>query len=193
MAARFARKPSDTETRRLEAADWANAALDELATVGIEGVRIELLAKRLGVTKGSFYWHFRDRDALLAALLDQWRRRATLSIIERIERSGERPQARLSALLRLPFSGPRSERGADVELAIRLWGRRDPRALAALSEVDELRLRYIGNLFLEIGFTPDQARARAALAYAFMRVGTTLLGAEDEAILAESEAALTGA
>jgi AcrR family transcriptional regulator len=168
-------KKAAGESTRLDADAWTQSGLDLLADRGIEGVRVEVLAKTLGVTKGSFYWHFRDRGALLDAMLDDWRRRATLMIIERLERDPEPPISRLTKLLRLPLAGPRSEQGADVELAIRLWGRHDPRARAALKEVDQLRLRYIGGLLKASGLPEDQIEARAILAYSYLRVAATLV------------------
>jgi len=171
------------ETRRLDGAAWVEEALTILAEQGIDGVRVEILAKRLGVTKGSFYWHFKDRDALLETLLDTWRRQATLRIISRLDSAGQSAVARLRHLLHLPFQGSRSERGANVELSIRLWSRRDVRARNALAEVDQLRLQYITGLLTDCGCTARDAKARAVLAYAFIRVGTTLIEAADQVTL----------
>jgi AcrR family transcriptional regulator len=172
---------------RLDANAWIEAALDELAVAGIDGVRVERLAKRLAVTKGSFYWHFKDRDALHREMLAQWRRQATLALIERLDRGLASPEARLRRLLRLPMHGKRSARAADVELAVRLWGRRDPRAEAALAEVDQLRLRYIAGLLADCGVPIDAANARAVLAYCYMRVAATLLPADAIATLRQCE------
>lgn len=167
---------------RLEAQDWIDAALAILAEQGVDGVRVEPLAKRLGVTKGSFYWHFKDRDALLERILEHWRRHATLDIIERLERSAD-PTARFKNLLRIPFHGEKSNRGAEVELSIRLWGRRDAGARAALQEVDKLRLKYIQGLLEEAGLKRPDAIPRAIHAYAFMRVGGTLIDHADDALI----------
>jgi AcrR family transcriptional regulator len=167
-------KPS--EPARLDAGKWSRAALELLAEEGIDGVRVETLAKRLGVTKGSIYWHFKDRDALLQTMLTDWRRHATLAIIDRLEQTGEPPERRLRQLLHLPLAGGRSKRGADVELSVRLWGRTDPRARAALEEIDQLRLRYIGRLLEECGISATEAPARAILAYSYMRVAASLIG-----------------
>jgi len=153
---------------------WISAALSTLAEKGIDGLRIETLSRALGVTKGSFYWRFKDRDDLLVTMLDGWRRRATLDVIAAIEERGRTAQQRLHELIRFPFTSPRSEHGANVELSIRLWARTDARAHKALNEVDELRLRYIASLFGELGFSEIEAAARASLAYSFMRVGSTL-------------------
>ena len=180
-----------TETRRLDADAWIAAALEMLETHGIDGVRVELLARNLGATKGSFYWHFKDRDALHLAMLDSWRRRATLSLIERLDRDLT-PRERLLTLFRLPFAGPRSEQAAAVELAVRLWGRRDERALAALREVDKLRTEYIAQLLRQCGVAEEESRPRAILGYAYMRVGTLLIEGEAAEIVAMCERLLIG-
>lgn len=185
-------KRNSTAAGPLDAAAWSEAALDALAVRGIDGVRVEVLATALGVTKGSFYWHFKDRDALFERMLADWRKRATLRLIERLDRGNPLPADRLRRLLRLPITGERSARAADVELAVRLWGRRDPRARAALEEVDGLRLRYIAGLIEQHGAAPDEANARAVIAYAYMRVAATLVAPADTELIERCEALLIG-
>lgn len=180
------------DSSRLDVNAWTDAALSALARHGIDRVRVELLAKDLSVTKGSFYWHFKDRDALLAMMLDRWRKRATLGLIERIDRAASSPRERLQQLLQLPFKGRSASQAADVELAIRLWGRSDPRASAALAEVDELRLRYIATLFEQAGLPADLARPRAVLVYAYQRVASTLASPDDHALIGQCETLLIG-
>ena len=185
-------KRNSTEAGPLDAAAWSEAALDALAVRGIDGVRVEVLATALGVTKGSFYWHFKDRDALFELMLADWRKRATLRLIERLDRGNPLPADRLRRLLRLPITGERSARAADVELAVRLWGRSDLRARAALEEVDRLRLRYIAGLIEQHGTPPDEANARAVIAYAYMRVAATLVAPADTGLIERCEALLIG-
>lgn len=176
--ARSEASPASRRKGALDAEAWIDAALAGLASHGVDGVRVEVLAKRLGVTKGSFYWHFKDRDALLAMTLERWRRRATLALIERTDRGA--PAERLRQILQLPFRGRRAAQAASVELAVRLWGRGDPRAQATLEEVDELRLRYISQVFVEAGAPADEARARAILTYAYQQAGVWLTKGEDD-------------
>jgi len=159
--------------KRLDEKAWIIAALKKLATHGIDGVRVELLARELGVTKGSFYWHFKDRNELRAAMLDYWRSRATVMLIERMDQSGVSPTARLEQLIELVVHA-RSRWGDEVELALRMWARQDPRAQATLAEVDQLRVRYIANLLADAGVAEPESRARALLIYAFMRVAPSL-------------------
>jgi hypothetical protein len=80
-------------------------------------------------------------------------------------------------------AGQRSALAADIELAVRLWGRRDARARAALKEVDDLRLRYIAQLLENIGTPSEEAKARAVIAYSYMRVAATLIRPDDAALL----------
>jgi AcrR family transcriptional regulator len=183
----------ETDAPSLGATDWVEAGLQALADHGVEGIRVERLAKGLGVTKGSFYWHFRDREALLEAMLQLWRRRATLDVIERLNRTAETPVERFRALMRLQFKGTRARQGAAVELAMRLWARRDMAARAAMEEVDDLRLRYIAGLLQDCGTPPHEADARAVLAYSYMRVASTLVTIDQEATLGQCEALVMGA
>ncbi len=175
---------------RLDEGDWTRAALKVLAEQGIDAVRVEALAKMLNITKGSFYWHFKDREALLSAMLDDWRRRATSDIIARLERTHEPAEVRLRKLLRLPFLGPRSKLGADVELSIRIWGKRDPRVRSILEEVDTLRLGHIRKLLEEAGVAEQECLARAVIAYSFIRVSASLIDPKDDAIFERCATAL---
>jgi len=187
------RRPEESSANRrrvtLDVDAWIDAALAELANHGVDGVRVEVLARRLGVTKGSFYWHFKDRDALLAKTLERWRRRATLTLVERNDRGTA--AERLRQILQLPLRGRQATQAASVELAIRLWGRGDARARATLEEVDELRLRYVSQAFVDAGVAVEEARARAVLAYAYQQSGARLIHGEGgEALMREIEALL---
>jgi AcrR family transcriptional regulator len=188
--AESAQSRSISDSARLDAAAWTTAALEVLAEQGIHGVRVEALAKRLGITKGSFYWHFKDRGALFDAMLEEWRRSTTLDIIARLDRADEPCIVRLRKLLRLPLAGRKSERAANFELSIRVWGRRYPKAQEALEEVDQLRLRYLSGLLEGCGVKKEEAAARAVLAYAFMRVATTLI--RDQRLMEKCEKILLG-
>ncbi len=147
--------------------DWVDAATDILVNENVRGIRIDALCKRLGVTKGSFYWHFKGRPELLAALLTRWRERATTNIIERLSgRTGD-ATARLRGLFELTRR-PRSADAARIEDSVRDWGRRDAQARAAVREVDETRLAYFEGLLTAHGLEPALARRRAYIAYAIM-------------------------
>lgn len=150
----------------LDARAWVDAAFDLLAGGGIEAVRVDPLAKRLGVTRGSFYWHFKDRAALHQAMLKQWRTWATYRVGERLERVAPDARDRLKRTLALPSTGPRAKRAAAIEMAIRQWARNDQEAADAVQRIDHHRLRYYAGLFRELGHGEKEARRRAYLFYA---------------------------
>jgi AcrR family transcriptional regulator len=154
------------KTDSLTAADWTQAALDALARGGLGSVSVEPLAKELGTTKGSFYWHFTDRNALIIATLDLWETRSTDVVIAAAEQTGD-AATRLEDLLRLAFTA--SDRGAGpgagaVELALQA-NAGHPLVAATLARVTERRLAYLTALFTELGLSPARARDRGLLAY----------------------------
>lgn len=143
---------------------WLAAGRDALARGGEGAVRVEPLAAALGITKGSFYWHFRDRAALLAAIVGAWEAEQTHAVIERVEASGGTAAARLHLLVDVVLASRTTE--AALELALRDWARRDRDAHAALERVDAQRLDYVERLLCELGCSILDARARARLLYA---------------------------
>lgn len=149
--------------------DWVDAAIEIMVDSSVEHVRVESLARDLGVSKGSFYWHFRNRDELLSAVLDRWLNEATIEITERIVRQQADAAARLLTFLRLPMRSRRAIKGADLELAILGWARRSRMAEEAVAAVDRLRLDNYRMAFEALGFSESEARSRAHLAYGFTR------------------------
>jgi AcrR family transcriptional regulator len=146
---------------RLTKDDWTRAALRALAEGGLAALAIEPLASTLGATKGSAYWHFPNRDALLQATLDRWEREHTDAVIELVEAEGAAPLERLRRLFATALD---AEHPANVELAL-LASADDPLVAATLKRVTERRLGYLATLFGQLGFTPAQARRRAVLAH----------------------------
>lgn len=147
--------------------DWITAATEVLVDRGIDAVRVDVLARELAVTRGSFYWHFKEREELLQAVLQAWRDAATEQVIHRFEGRSTDPQALIAELISLPFRGRAAQRAARIELAIRAWARRDALARAAVDEVDERRIAYIAQCFSALGFAIAEARARAFVLYAY--------------------------
>lgn len=133
----------------------------------IDRVRVEVLAQRLGVTRGSFYWHFRDRDDLLRAVLQAWRELTTDSLTQRLEGASHDPRTQLRDLMSLPQRGSAARRLARIELAIREWARRDDMARLAVEAADASRMGYIAQVYTALGWGIAQARARAFLLYAY--------------------------
>ena len=146
---------------RLSRDDWASAALDALSTGGLAAVAVEPLAVRLGATKGSFYWHFRSRDELIAAALGLWRQVSTTAVIERLEADAGPPEELLRQLITQVFAPP-ARTSADLALLVDAG---HPLVAPALADVTEQRLGYVTTLFRRLGFPPAQARRRALLAY----------------------------
>lgn len=146
---------------------WIAEARKLLVTKSIDAVRVEALAKEMGVTKGSFYWHFKDRDDLLKRMLMAWRDEATEQIIFRFESRGLPARELVRDLLSLPFHGATAQQAAATELAIRAWGRRDEVARAIVDEVDAKRLSYIAQCFSALGYSIAEARARAFVLYSY--------------------------
>lgn len=146
--------------RRLTADDWAAAALAALGEGGLAAVAVEPLAARLGATKGSFYWHFANRDALVSAALARWERVNTEGVIAMVDAIAD-PAERLRTLFGTVIG--RVEQG---ETEMNLLATADhPLVAPVLARVTERRIGYIAALFGELGFPPQTAHSRAVLAY----------------------------
>ena len=152
---------------------WIEAGLAEIARAGIDGVRVEVLAKNLGVTKGGFYRRFKDRAALLEGILESWRKGRIAAIEAQTSLDGSDARERLRALIRL-YSERMNTEGMAVELAIRQWARSDDKAAAAVASVDAARLSNVGHLYRATGLSDQQADAQAFLFYCFI-FGQSLL------------------
>lgn len=146
--------------KRLGEAEWVQAGLRTLARHGVEAVRVESLAADLKVTKGSFYWHFKDRAALLERVLDAWMSRTTASVIATLEGEGGDARTRLEALLRISMSSQ-----GRLERAVRAWAAQDPGVHEALQTIDDRRRAYLASLLTQLGLPPAESRQRARFAY----------------------------
>ena len=145
-------------------AQWVVAGLESLRKGGVGEVRVERLAADLGITKGSFYWHFRNRGELLEALLEHWAREMTDLEFERIQAMRAGLGARLQALAEDVL-----EKGMGrYDPAIRAWARTDRKVAAAVAQVDRRRVRALTGFFEEAGFSRADARTRARLFYTFL-------------------------
>ena len=156
-----------------KAAAWIKAGFAELAKTGVEGVRVEVLAKNLGVTKGGFYRRFRDRAALLDGMLAEWSAGRIAAIEQQASLDGESARDRLAALIRL-YSERMNTEAIAIELAIRQWARTDEAAAEAVASVDAARLKNVAQLYCATGLEPEEADARAFLFYCFV-FGQSLL------------------
>jgi AcrR family transcriptional regulator len=151
---------------------WIDAALRALADGGPDAVRVEPLATALGVTKGGFYWHFKDRRALLEEMLDTWERTGTEDVIARLDSEPGAPRAKLRRLFELAPSAD-----FEVELALRDWSRRDRDVAKRLRRVDNRRMAFLRSLFGQFCADEDDAEARSMLAYSLM-IGSYFVAAK---------------
>jgi len=138
-----------------------------LAFGGPDAVRVESLARALGVTKGGFYWHFDDRRALLEEMLDAWERMGVDEVIDRIEGEGGDARIKLRRLSAIGTSRHQVLRvePVRVDLAIRDWSRRDKAVARRLRRVDNRRMDYMRALFGAL--FPDEADVEARCMLAF--------------------------
>lgn len=153
-----------TPRSSLDREAWIEFAMGVLAEEGLEGLRVEVLARRLNVTKGSFYWHFRDRQALLNAVATRWR---DDRIGEVDEQTAIPPDQAMPLILRLidNYATRPNFMRMKLELAIRDWARREPLVATAVESVDQARLRNATRLFELTGFSRQEAHTRALLLF----------------------------
>lgn len=161
-----------TKSAPLDARAWIAGALDALAVGGVDAVRVEPLAKALAVTKGSFYWHFADRRALIGAMLSQWSSGRIAAIREQTAQATD-PALALRRLIDL-YTRRSNARGLAIELAIRALARNDADAASAVQAVDAERLRHVAQLYARLGHGAREAEARAVMVYAYL-FGQSLL------------------
>jgi AcrR family transcriptional regulator len=153
---------------------WIDEGLGALAAGGPNGVRIESLAKGLGVTKGGFYGYFDDRRALLEEMLDTWERVSVDEVIERVEGEGGEARARLWRLSAIAAS---SDEPLRIDLAVRDWSRRDKRVAKRLRRVDNRRMEYLRSLFGAFCPDEDEVEARCMLFYSLW-IGNHFIAAD---------------
>ncbi|HBE91106.1 MAG TPA: TetR/AcrR family transcriptional regulator [Gammaproteobacteria bacterium] len=145
--------------KNLTREDWLDAAIHTLYESGIGSVSIVQLAGSLGVTRGSFYHHFTDREDLLRAMLKHWEETLTITVREEV-RDLELPPAEL---LRALIFSIREHKAAVYDSSFRAWALHDPFARTTLERVDTFRLAYITSLFEAAGFKGIDAENRSRL------------------------------
>jgi AcrR family transcriptional regulator len=165
---------------------WIDAGLKALAGGGPGAVRVEALAKSLGVSKGGFYWHFADRGALLQQMLDEWERRGVDAVIARLERDGGDARARLRRLFAIAAAG---EELLLIDLAMRDWARRDAAVAERLRRADNRRMQYMREQFAQFCRDPDEVEARCVLVYSLW-IGSHFIAADNGARSREEETRL---
>ncbi|WP_198653639.1 TetR/AcrR family transcriptional regulator [Actinocorallia populi] len=141
---------------------WVEEGLKVLAVGGPDAVRVEVLAKRLGVTKGGFYGYFANREALLEAMLDTWERESVDEVIDRVEHEGGDPKDKIQLAGMLTFSG---DRLLPLDLAVRDWARRDEAVAERLRRVDNRRMALLREMIGSFCSDPDEVEARSLIAF----------------------------
>ncbi|WP_327356705.1 TetR/AcrR family transcriptional regulator [Streptomyces sp. NBC_01304] len=180
MAQRQQKSPSGKP--RLTAQDWADAALAAIAEGGLAAVAVEPLAKRLGTTKGSFYWHFSNRDALIEAALERWAETNTEEMITGVEAEpdpGQRVRRLFADAIRSAASDP-------LEVTL-LATAAHPQVASAMRRVTERRVEYVAKLFADLGFPAPEAHRRGLLAYTVYLGHAQLAHAVPSVLPAEGE------
>jgi AcrR family transcriptional regulator len=146
-------------TDRLTAQDWIDFALTTLAQEGFDALKADVLARKLGVSRGSFYWHFSDLSTFHARVIEHWRQRATEAIIADLERY-DSVEERLDTLVRRGFG-----HDAVLEIRMRSWADHNAEAARVLSDIDRRRRAYIEQMLVDAGVAPSLAATRAQLLY----------------------------
>jgi AcrR family transcriptional regulator len=163
------------EKAAIRESEWIDAARRLLIAEGIAAVKIGRLARELGVTRGGFYWRFRDRADLLRALLEDWRVRNSAAMVAALDGPGT-PAARMKALIDVWID----EKGFDpaYDTAVRGWARGAPKVLAAVRRVDDERIAAFRHVFEDAGYRGEEALIRARVTY-YHQVGYYAMGIEE--------------
>jgi AcrR family transcriptional regulator len=170
--------------KQLNRDDWLAAALETLDEKGIDAVKVLPLSKRLGVTRGSFYWHFADREDLVNNMLDYWETELTDRVVAMSRATEGSARDKLLAVARNVLT-LRQDR---YDQAIDAWALFDDRAEKALKRVSRKRVRYLTDMLELAGFEKKEAGLRARFLYGFLLVDRRALTALSKArleILAE--------
>ena len=176
---RQAAKPQKTTEPPLARKDWIDAAIEMMAEDNIEALRVDTLAERLGVTKGSFYWHFKGREDLLFSVLEAWRLQMTSQIRSLIADTSGTPWERIERLLRIAISARPDVPGGPFEVTLRDWARRDAKVALIVREVDNARFDFARQLYRDAGLSEADASDYAELHMAFVIGSRMTLAAED--------------
>jgi AcrR family transcriptional regulator len=152
--------PKPAKTTKLDREAWLSRALESLVREGGAKLRIDNLVKEVGVSKGSFYWHFKNRDAFVQDILEHWHRTTTLAVPDGLKELGEQsPEQKLFSLIDMIFS----QRLTRYDLAVRSWAIQEPEIQPMIRRTDVFRNNFVRKLFAEMGFDTTNADMRARL------------------------------
>ena len=158
------RTKEESELTRTAILDAAERIFCEqgYAVATIDGV-----SRAAGVTRGAFYWHFKDRQDLLMAVLETWKEGRIKDIIKQTTAQPGKEREQIYHVIQV-YSLARNRKGIPIELAVRDWARRDPQAAAIVEEVDTSRLECTRKLFVACGLSEKEAKSRSLMLYAYV-------------------------
>ena len=147
----------EMNAKTLSRVEWLENALNAVSRTGGAKLRIDSLVKKVGVTKGSFYWHFKNRDDFVRSLIDYWHARYTLTVSDYLDDFEGSAEDKLRKLMEMVFV----EQLTRHDLAVRSWAIAEPKLQRLVKRTDDYRLNYLRRLFLGIGFDKDGADLRS--------------------------------
>ena len=153
------KKPKTKNNKRVSKDQWLKKALDALESKGVEAVKIEKLAKALGISRSGFYWHFKKRQDLLEHMLDFWVRRYTGNVTNNPDIAKLDPKKRLLTTMEMI----RDKHLTKFDLAMTSWAKSDSKIRKVVNKVVKMRLDYLQTIFSEIGFEGDELEMRTRL------------------------------
>jgi AcrR family transcriptional regulator len=153
-----------TSDQRLSRQDWLENALVTFSKKGQAGLSLQNLSAALGVSRGSFYWHFKDRDDFIHALLQHWYEEYSVVVPAAIERDGGTAEERLGRFMRLVHE----KKLRRYDLVLRSFAIHDSQFARWVRKADRFRLKFVGSLFVEMGFTKKEILIRARMCLAYM-------------------------
>jgi AcrR family transcriptional regulator len=157
---------------RLSRDNWLALALDVLAEEGRSKIEIEYLAKRLGVTKGSFYAHFSDRRDFVASIARYWADTLTATVLDNLSQTEEKGEGKLLLLMQ----AIKNHELEKYDIMMRAWALDEPLVAKAVEQVDRVRFEYIKSVFAEKGFTGDELETRSMVFQVYHSLSNALQG-----------------
>lgn len=163
-------KNQKNQTARLSRERWLEEALDALVEEGPRVLTVDKICRRLGLSRGSFYWHFKDRDDFIHGLAEFWDSTKTRDVSDAAARFSGSPEDRLLRLMELI----QETKAAAYDLAIRAWASHEPKAAEIVRNVDQHRYEFVRSLFKEMGFSGDELEMRARTFFVFNSFDTSV-------------------
>lgn len=161
--------------QRFNREDWLHQALEVLVALGPAKLTIQSLCQALGVSRGSFYWHFQDREAFIRELLEVWHEEYTVSAIARVESGGGSGRKKFERLVQAIFEQDLTR----FDIPIRSWAMQEPEIADLVRRTDRFRLDYMSELFGEMGYRGREREARARTAVAALTMQENLMDDSD--------------